>query len=440
MSGDIIRRIRLCKGLGKISLQNIDGDIIRRIRLPKGLGKIDLKAVGEVVVGGGTIEHGLNFVAGKSNTSSATYVDVLNEPATSFTANGKYLLVVTAALTIIDTTNLAFCRVVHGTTPTEFPGSEQIIEQGVASRFHSYLWSTVFTQPPTAEAIAVQFKTGGGDPASLQDVALNWIRLDVDLVENTDWFFSEQNDEGAPPELPTSFGSEFADLTFTPDNNNDDWLILSSYRIGTRNNGRNFDARLNRDDVDLTPVHSYEGEDVTGELVKQFARVFTLSNASHTFEMQALEETAGANHVHQYSNVFALRLNAFQERHFNYIEGQISDEFFQIEVVGLTPFTPTTAGDFFIYGYFSHDIDDLTDTGFTQIRVQINGVTKPTGYGEGTGRDKNWDVTDRLAVGTAYIENLAAVLQDIDVDARYGVVGPGNYEHRFALAFSMELA
>lgn len=383
------------------------------------------------------IEHGQNSALGANTTSNGTYVDVLNEPASSFVDNGKYLLVVTAAGTMDDATTIGFYRLVHGST--EFPGSEALIEAATGNKFHSYLFSTVFIQPATAESIAVQFHSNGSQVVKMQDVILTWIRLDVDLVENTDWFFSEQNDEGAPPELPLVFGSEFADLTFTPVNNNDDWLILSSYRIGTRSNGNNFDARLNRDGTDLTPVHSYEGEDVTGELVKQFARVYTLTNASHTFEMQALEESGAANHVHQYSNIFALRLNAFEERHSNYIEGQIADEFFQIEVVGLTPFTPLTAGDFFIYGYFGHDVDDLDTSASTQIRVQINGVTAPAGYGAGVSRDNNWDVTDRMAVGTSFIENLAVASQDIDVDARYSPVGPGNYEHRFVVAFSMEL-
>ena len=382
------------------------------------------------------IAHGQSFASGENLTNSATYVTVLTEPASSFVDNGTYLLMVTSSMRMLDLTALAFARVVHAST--EFPGSEQIIEMGAGTLDHGYYFPTVFTQPATAEAISVEMHSNGTQNMRMYDTLLTWIRLDADLIENTDWFFSEQNDEASPPELPTAFGTEFANLTFTPGNNNDDWLVISGYRIGTRSNNNQFEARLNREGVDLTPHQSFEGEDTTGEIVHFLPRVFTLTNSSHTFRMQALEEAASANHVHQYSNIFALRLNAFEDHEFDYIDGQLAAQGGFTEVAAITPFTPATAGDFFVFGYYGHDVDEDNSTRADQVRVQIGGTTVPSGYNTGIARGNTWDPSDRVAVSTHSIENLAASSQDIDLDGSY-TGGVGNWEHRLALAFSMEL-
>ena len=383
------------------------------------------------------IAHGKKTQLTAATTQSASFVDVFEEPSTSFVGSATYLLVVTTGAGMNHANTRIGVRLSHGTTPTEILGSRANIEHS-GNIQGNYSYATVFEQPATPDAIQVQFKTGNAARiAKIDNCILSWIRLDADLTENTDWFFVEQDDEASPVELPLSFGTEFAGLTFTPGNNNDEWLVMSTARISIGSTSESYDIRLNREGTDLTPEYRQEGEQTDEFRVDTLSRVYQLADSSQTFDLQAQEDSAGADHAHAYSNIIALRLDAFEEHHFTYTEGAVSATNAWSEIIGIAPFTPATAGDFFIYGSCTHDPGVIRAC---HIRAQIGGTTVPTGYVEATNHSTPQDPTDQNPLITHAIENLAASSQDIDFDGNQNAADTGDWRHRLAVAFSMELA
>lgn len=383
------------------------------------------------------IAHGTATDMTQQTTTSSTFQDLVSEPSTSFVATGKYLLTVSASFGGSDVNALFEVQCRHASTV--FPGSLAILEprDSIATRKHGYHFSTVFTQPATAESIDVQFRSQNGTAtARVEDITLSWIRLDADLTENTDWFFAEDDDEASPVTLTTSFVA-FASTTFTPDNNNDDWLVIGCIRVHTNNNSKNYGFRASAGG----PRADYEGEDLAGRDVKFVSRVSTLADSSQTISVEALQESdAGTDHEHMFSSIFVLRLNAFEEHHFEWLTANLADETTYTEIAGGAnlAFTPTTAGDFWILGsgIWYRGSGNNTHTG---IRIQSSGTTIPAGFNESNFRCNANDADDRLAFNHQVIVNLAASAQDIDVDAKAAGTVDGDWAQRLAVAFSMEL-
>ncbi len=380
----------------------------------------------------------------EQTTTNSGFSVLVTEPASSFADDGVYLIVVTLSMNSNSTSALMNVRTRHGSST--FPGSFSTTESryGNADRKHGYAFMTVFTQPSTAELIEVQFSSQDNSTlVRVEDVVLSWIRLDADLTENTDWFFAEDNDEASPVALTQASFAVFASSVFTPANNNDDWLVMSTARIATLNNSKNFTMHISRNSADNQPEQSYEGEDTSGFMVKVLARVRTLPDSEQTLTLRAAQESdSGGDHEHYYSNVFALNLTVFEEAHTDFITGTIADTESFIEIAGGAnlAFTPNTAGDFWVYG--STDYDTAASSGRrSKLRIQSGGTSVPSGYNDANFRAGSHDADDKLMVSHHLLLNLAASAQDLDLDAEAGSgVADGVYENRFLIAFSMELA
>lgn len=364
--------------------------------------------------------------------------------AGSFVAGAKYLILASAQFGGNDANVNFGIRLVHGTTPTVFPGSTQIMEppSATASNKNSYLFQVVWTQPGTAELVKLQFQTA--DAAKIvnaDSIRILAIRLDASLTDGSDYKYGEDDDTGAPVAIEDAVWTDFASITFTPANANDDWLVVGCFNWRVDNSTfYQTNVRLNRDsDTELSPSFSEEGEDTAEERVRTLARVFTLSAASHTFKLQANAEEDNADQDdHQWSSIFALRLNAFRNHIFNWTEAEFAntvDATYE-EMTGLASYTPDVAGDNVIVASAVKDGGVGGQT--TGIRVQVDGATVPTGF-DSSYNATGWDNTDENPMSLVTIANMAASARDIDFDGARLTGSTLAIEDRSIAVFSLEL-
>ena len=142
------------------------------------------------------IDHVFVEQTTRQTTNSPTYVDISGAILTdaSLDDNKKYLLVFTA---LLDNDNGnpngdLFIRAVHGSTPTEFSGSEMIFDPPSSAETHvTYTWFTVW-DAVAGEDVKLQFKRSAGTVGADQ-ITMFAMNLEDDLTENTNWFFRDQS-------------------------------------------------------------------------------------------------------------------------------------------------------------------------------------------------------------------------------------------------------
>lgn len=387
------------------------------------------------------IAHGVaEELTDQTHTGDTNWSTAATAASGNFVAGGKYLILCIAQYGGTSSALHVGARLAYGATPTVFLGSEIRVETAGAAGVarNQYHYFTVFDQPGGgAEDIVFQIKTFDVDETVHADtIEIIWIRLDADLTENVDWVYNEDDDSGAPPELPVAWGTTYASKTWTPGNNNDDWLVLANASYIANSATYQIEFRINRDSAtEVAPLMSCEPEDADEDHTHTLGRVFTLSNASHTLAVEGLEESASANAEHHSSRIFALRLDAFQDHGFFWNEDEISVATGSTWEIGNVDLTPTAQHDFFILGQAV--VDAAASMSFGHW-MRIGGTDTPTGTNDY--RDiRTYDNADESPGSDGFIRSLADSLQAIDMFART-TSGTKYFEDRSVCVVSMELA
>ncbi|MBA4718844.1 MAG: hypothetical protein HRO68_07050 [Nitrosopumilus sp.] len=107
---------------------------------------------------------------------------------------------------------------------SDFDGSEFNFDPEVGDKQYTYFWFTVWTA--TGDDIQLQFKAdNAGDVITADQVTITAI----ELVPGLEYLFDENT---LPTTLDGSWSStNNAQVTFTPTNNNEDWLVLTTSQI-----------------------------------------------------------------------------------------------------------------------------------------------------------------------------------------------------------------
>lgn len=377
-------------------------------------------------------------------TGDTDWHDIVTIAVASTTAASTYLLFARTQLGSNQVTNDIQARVIHGTS-TVFAGSDNSLEP-VSTSFRkrqNYSFMTRFTQATPAEALIVQARlTNSADELNVATTVLLVVEVDTDdLAEGTDYFFSATSTNTS---LTTTF-VPFASLSFTPDNDGDDWLVVASSRHDISDAANQVEARINFDSgASTTPMWSEEGEDATNELkVYTLSRTYNLDNTAHTFQLEARKDVGTGDNI-THSQIVALRLNTFEDHDSGFDDtfspsGQDSVE----ELQGLASYTPQTAGENVIISSASNDGGSEAI-----IRVQVNGATTPVQDptdeacdGSNCTEDTDlFDATDENSMFEIVRVNMDTSAQDIDQDASSG--GPGGLpiDYGSITVFSLELA
>ncbi len=378
----------------------------------------------------------------KTHTGDTDWTDVPDSVIADvdITDSALYLLVVNCKVSIDSGTNKLGVRVVHGTVPTVFPGSQEIYEIQ-DDGWYDYVYAKEFTASALdgENIIKCQFATLDNDARTVKIEQITMTAFKVDGLAPGDYFYAEDDDVAAPVPLTTSF-VDFAKVTFTPSNTNDEWLLLYTVSFTPGDASNQTEARLRRDGSEAIPTEvalqvSLEGEDTGNSVVCGLSRAYTLSAAEHVFAVQARHD-AGVASVHNYSAVAAIRLNAFQ----NFATFWNADAVVMAvadtpeEVGNIEPTIAPVNSDVFVFGSAVLDVTSTNTTG--RLFVQVGGITSPVG------RDDNdsfqsFDSTDEGPMITVQRLSSQSGALDIDLDAQASAtIG---VEDRSLVAFSAEL-
>ncbi len=321
-------------------------------------------------------------------------------------------------------------------------GSERRLESRSSNiaLYEPYLFVTKYTVPGPAEDVTIDYKTySAGMTVGGDTIQLLAIRLDDDLTEGDDWIYNEDDDSASPVELTTS-NQDFASITFTPDNDGDDWLVIGSVKWEVDSTASNTLFWIRRDGTeaapaDDAPLFSMEGENTAEFRVRGLHRGYNLDNTPHTFAIQGRDDSASSPDNHYYSSIFALRLHAFEDHGIFWDEDEIAvDDWVEI---GTLDITPTTTGTFVLLG---QSVTDITSFLSHQIRTQNDEVDIPTGQSSSE-ISQFYDADDELPAYTLALPPLATGgSRALDLDEKTTQAGAESVEDRSLVAFSLELA
>jgi len=363
------------------------------------------------------------------HTGDTSFFDVLTMAKEDFVANATYILIITAQLHHNASTNHGEARVVHGTTPTKFIGSDFRFEAGdnaTTANRHTYGFLYKWTVPATTEDVKFQIRNvdATGDTVRASGVTMLAIRLDADLTEGKDWAYGEDDDSGAPTTHTSTHVSFASTGAFTPDNASDDWMVVAMHHVLINSLNRNCEVRIDRDsETEIVPLWSEEGEDTEEYKCRLLMRVYSLTAAAHTFTVQARDDNTGLND-HNFSTIFALRLNVFEghDKFWNEAEQTFSVAGDWEQINGFASYTPTTARDHVLIAFAAADQPNTPFLG--NIRFQVGGTTAPVG------KDSNWDsrvydTEDESPMFCLAVVNMSGA-QDIDFDGRMDDIAAGS--------------
>lgn len=370
-------------------------------------------------------------------TAEDAFTAICTIDSTNLVGNAKYVALWHSEHTNTNAGNLDQSRLAWATTGA-ITGTLRKREYGTTSQPIFFTVGQVITCLATPEDLSLEVRISGASGANgtATNGRLLLIRLDDDLTENTDWYFSEVDDYSAPVPLPGSGDTDAVlnglNYTFAAG----EWLIIAAASIGATNTGASARLSISSSGGGLTssmePREVQEGEDTSESMSFFLMRSFTLDGTSATFELVGDNSASVSNHEHEFSHMIALNLDKFEGFKTIYTEGEytITAADTWEEIQSITPFTPATSGNWAVLGYA------VMDAAEGAMRLQVDGASVPSSNNE-TEIPQRWDSRDQLSVARFSKENLSGST-DIDLDA----YGPTSLrpQARSIVAFSMELA
>jgi outer membrane murein-binding lipoprotein Lpp len=360
-----------------------------------------------------SIAHAFTEQNSAQTTTSGSFVDVTGASIASsnFVADGKYLIYITAQISVSAVAPDSRVQVLHGST--SFADSDSAWDTDTANLYYTYSWFTVWTAV-SGEAIKMQFMCDGTNTTAIDQIFMLAVRLEADLVENTDWFFAE---DAADLSLTTTFQTG-ATVTFTPGTANDDWLVLTMSQIDPTSATTGFETRVDRSGEAAstlpTAIQEPSGSSPTGLLVP-LARVFTLGAASNTLREQSAAVTTAHTRIH--SKIFALDMNKFADHSFVYTEGDtaLSATNYATELLAFSH-TPAISRDHWAGLYWGFDVKNIART--AEFRLQIDASDAPAGQTTDNRQFKpGMAAADELPLVLSTMANLSAAAHTLALQA-----------------------
>jgi hypothetical protein len=378
----------------------------------------------------------------QSHTGDTNWTDVSGASISSgsFTVGDKYLILVSAQATGLDSAQNFGWKILHGST--DFADSEMVLEPpaGAVNGQVPYNYFTVWTAV-ASEGIKMQHKTfNSADTVRTDTVSMVAINLSDDLTEDVDWHY---NSDSTNTDLSSSY-STTNNAAITIDSGDHDagdrFLVLGLARIDVGLTATSAFSRIQRtgESTENTADDVWEGEDTSNFMLHHLGKVYSLGAASNTFT-QASKLSSSNFHDRTHSAVFAINLDKF---------AQVTSEFDSsftytattnfADQVDTASMTPDATGNFFIMGYTIHDVGS---TAAIDARVQVDNTDEPAGQSSFTAGTYNWDTTDQIHRSTITVENLDTSAHSVDLDSAPNTLtdSPTTLDTSIVV-FSMELA
>ncbi len=393
-----------------------------------------------------------NAVCATTN-STAIALNVTDSTDFDFISGRDYLIISTASFG--GDLSSATVDIFTAHNETKFDGGLKIIEPSnglgaecitpnddINKYFFWTLWSPIGSEANEDIVIGVN-STNSPSFVQYDDVTMTIIELSEQLTQDVDWFHNSNTTDNIIKFNSTAFNStNNAIIQFTPEENNEDWLIFGTNTIDTASAVVSYLTRLfvNGTETDLPEIHQ-EGEDPTAEkFVQTFARVLTLPNSTQVIEVQAnLDADIAGIHTREFSAVFALNLDKFVDHSFVWSPAvldvtHVGSFGTLVDSISITPSSNNT--DTFILA----DIGTRETEEQINLRLQVDNVDDPTGQ---TAQEyeflDEWDIDDDLRWTVGIIQNLTNSSHTIDVDGGETTNSGAKAVYRTLVAFSMTL-
>ena len=371
----------------------------------------------------------------KTHTGDTTYTTALTVAAANWEAGAKYLVLMTARVKA--DTNAVAGWIMNREDGGDIVHSEMI---GEDQRLH-YPWWGIYDAPNPAEDIYFQHKllSDSGATVESDSMALLKIRLDADLVENTDWRFDDDTSVTNPEATYTTFA---AIASYTPGTPADHRLILGLVRIQANSNNRfglfHLEENVNGTGwVEIGGEFSMEGEDLAEEWMYAVAWVDESGSAgTREYRIQTKNADTVGNHTHVYSAIFVLELNAFadhdEDQNTTPLTG--TDALQVLNVID--PYTPTTTGDqvFITFSNTNPNAGDQWKVGM----VEQDDVIVDADWDDDSVNRSN-DVTDQLATFRARLLSVGSSGEKLEHTGD-ALSTSGTWDERSLAVFSVALA
>ncbi len=379
------------------------------------------------------IAHLRAFISSEQTTTSSTFQSTTcTITDTSFVATGKYLIIASGLLAGDDVNQLFEMRLVHASTA--FDASLSVIEphQLPSTTFEDWGGFWIFDQPETRETITIEFRSVDNTTTARANIlSLIAIRLDDDLVENTDWWHTIDDDIASPTDYSTSEVARASQAVTTV--TDDDYLVLGHTQILVNSTNRSGFTMLRVAGTKYTRF-GYEGEDAAefGSLLH--AAYYTeTSGQSRAFDI-AVQNSAAVAFQHTYSQVFVLKLNGvFADYAGVHNAGTVAGSTSYTELAGVAPVLDTTQDVLLLAwsaldaGFGPYPVSQLQEGGADEITS--GSVAQGSGH----------DARDEPGFWLTDIQNITSGTKDFDFDSKLSGSG-GTWQYRNLITLGLELA
>lgn len=380
--------------------------------------------------------YGEGTAGTNTTTTPQTIASIAN---TSFTANKKYLILAAGHCRSTSGSGNVEMRLAHGTTPTVFDDGPMSAELTANVQESEWSFAVVYTQPGTTEQIVLQFNrntefTGTVTCELGQIIAIN---LDDIGTQSTDyWYTIDLVDY-----TTTASKVSKASITWTPNGTDDYWAIGYGVFSGVAINSNHL-MDLNDSVAGVLSAVDVEGEDATNDKKSYLLSApYTPSNASHTLSVRFSHESAALTVLQ--NAVFLINLNKFAQHAITYAAGQeqpaASPSWTTTRTISITP---TTTGNFVIFGHYDNDVGTLTDDVATRLQVNNGGgLASDPAYTDSSPGADSWDATDVTCFNIFKLRSLTSgASRTINLDASMVAGTTLRVQNRSLVVFSVAKA
>lgn len=256
----------------------------------------------------------------QSTTSTAVPLIVTDGVEYDFVDGENYLILVNTAWgNDLNHEGTSVIEVRHGSTVFEGSRQQHVVHSAsplpcnVDEDLYKYFWWTLWQPNATEATESISINVDNTDNLNFDnlgailydDTTISILKLDDHFVEDIDYFFNVNHTDS---DIVNSWGTNSsATITFTPYQNNTDWLILGANLNNQTSKDYGYETRLltSGSQSDTLPfIHrtgeaqttSQGGVDAFENDLHSFARAFTLFNdTSTTFTVQTQTEDGETN-------------------------------------------------------------------------------------------------------------------------------------------------
>ncbi len=374
----------------------------------------------------------------QDHTGDTVYANALSVASTNFANNGKYLVLMTSRVDD-DNTGGLFGWIMN--EDTGGAGTNITHSELVGNDQRHYEWWGIYDAPATAVALRFQHKTiTSGDQVSSDSMCLLKMRLDDDLVENTDWRFAENTTLSSDQEQ--LFITYAAIASYTPGTPADSRVILALIRVQNNSINRSYQWHLEENVngagfVEIGGEMILEGEHADEERMHVIAWEDDSGTAgTREYRIQMRNEDGAVNSQHIYSSIFVLEKNAFasedSDKNTTPLNGDDTTQVLNV----IDPYTPAATGDQIVLTFSNTDANSNNrDWGKS---IEIADVVEDADYDDLIS-NVALDSTDKQGTFRARLLNVASSGEKVE-HTGFELESGGEWDERSLIIFSAALA